>query len=333
MTGHGLSECVLGSGDLPAKDFDDKWKNETNFIKFSNAVHMKEKIDKVKDWVYNFDRKILNFYDVNPIDEFIHIQDKRCRDLNYYINYVLFYIPKVTKDTENSKEITEYFEGFVTGIFSSWKNDQSGKKFKCTRMDKDYTTTMDLIKELDDYCENKNAFIKKLEKYDKTVCCKYANHVKDRKTFFQKVILMGHIEKNDEHFHFHDKCTLKDIGETFPDIICNEKNMSETKSNELPLYGHGQLPLTYSEDSLNSSPTKIALTSISTLLGACISGLYLYRHSFIGNMLRNSKNKNIITHENAYDDVNGMFSEGPSHYINTPQANDRFYIAYDAMNN
>ncbi|SBS84765.1 PIR Superfamily Protein [Plasmodium ovale curtisi] len=145
---------------------------------------------------------------------------------------------------------------------------------------------------------------------------------------------MGHIEKNDEHFHFHDKCTLKDIGETFPDINCNEKNMSETKSDELPPpYGHGHLHATYPEDSLNPSPTKIALTSISTLLGACISGLYLYRYSFIGNMLRNSQNKNIITHEKAYDNVNGMFSEGSSHYINTPQANDRFYIAYDTMNN
>ncbi|SBS91544.1 PIR Superfamily Protein [Plasmodium ovale curtisi] len=334
MSGQSVSECILGTGDLPAKDFDDKWKNETNFLKFSDAVRMNEKFDKVKDWVYNFDGKILTFYDVNHIDEFIHIQDKRCRDLNYYINYVLFYIPKVTKDTENSNEITDYFQRFLTGIFSSWKHHISPKKFKCARIDKVYTPKMEIIKELDDYCENKNAFKKKLEKYDKTICCKYANHVNERKSAFYRYISKGNVQINDEDFHFYDNCTLKDIGKTFPDIICNENSMSETESAQIPIpYANPHLPEANPEGSIDTSPTKIAVTSVTTLFGACISGLYLYRNSFLGNILRNFKNKNMITDENAYDDVNEMISEIPSQYVDSTDDSNKFYIAYNPMNN
>ncbi|SBT53690.1 hypothetical protein POVWA1_064840 [Plasmodium ovale wallikeri] len=118
--------------------------------------------------------------------------------------------------------------------------------------------------------------------------------------------------------------------------------MSEIEDDELQIpYGHGYLSSSQQqessgkgqEDSFNSSPTKIALTSVSTLLGACLSGLYIYRHSFVGSMLRNFKNKNHISNEDTYDDINGMFSEGASHYLSTPADNDKFYISYDSINN
>lgn len=55
---------------------------------------------------------------------------------------------------------------------------------------------MELIKKLDDYCENKNAFKEKLSKYDETTCCKYSNHVKDRKGFFYSVIFkLSYLQK------------------------------------------------------------------------------------------------------------------------------------------
>ncbi|SBS92270.1 hypothetical protein POVCU2_0073160 [Plasmodium ovale curtisi] len=118
--------------------------------------------------------------------------------------------------------------------------------------------------------------------------------------------------------------------------------MSEFESDELPIApvnGHliasqqhmlsGKIP----EDSINSSPTKIALTSLSTLLGACLSGLYLYRRSFVGGILRNFQNKNHISNEDTYDDVNGMFSDGSSHYLSITADNNVFHIAYDPINN
>ncbi|SBT00181.1 PIR Superfamily Protein, partial [Plasmodium ovale curtisi] len=106
------SECILGENDLQANVFDEKWKKTTKFSEFEDAVNLDQKLNKMGDWIFNFDAEILNIYMVNPTDELINIQDKRCRDLNYYINYVLHYIPKITNHRENSAEIKEKFENF-----------------------------------------------------------------------------------------------------------------------------------------------------------------------------------------------------------------------------
>ncbi|SBS90809.1 PIR Superfamily Protein [Plasmodium ovale curtisi] len=334
MSGQSVSECILGTGDLPAKDFDDKWKNETNFLKFSNAALLSHKMNNMENWITSFKGKLFTIYTDNTLGDLSHIQDKRCRDLNYYINYMLYYIPKITHDTENTADIMDRFQSFVTALFISWKHHISPKKFKCARIDKVYTPKMELIKELDDYCENKNAFKKKLEKYDKTICCKYANHVNERKSAFYRYISKGNVQINDADFHFYDNCTLKDIGKTFPDIICNENSMSETESAQIPTpYANPRLPEANPQGSIDTSATKIAVTSVTTLFGACISGLYLYRNSFLGNILRKFKNNNIIADENAYDDVNEMISEIPSQYIDSTEDSNKFYIAYNPMNN
>ncbi|SBS89663.1 PIR Superfamily Protein [Plasmodium ovale curtisi] len=342
MASRGDSQCILDEKDLPAKVFDEKWKTDIKFIEFSDSINLNRKIDDMEKWIKNFDSKIFATYNNNTFGGLKHIQDKRCRDLNYYINYVLYYIPEITNDKENITEIVERFKIFVRAIFNSWGIINSQAKFKCTRMHKDYTHKMILIKELDDYCENKKSFQEKLQTYNYITCCKYANHVNATKSSFNNYILNGNVNKDDRDFHIDDKCTLKNSGETFPNVICNENDMSVSKSDELPvtpLNGHlatsqqHMLLETLPVGTFNSSPTKIALTSVSTLLGACVSGLYLYRHSFVGSMLRNFQNRNRISNEDTYDDVNGMFSEGTSHYLDNLQENNRFHIAYDPMNN
>ncbi|SBT54086.1 PIR Superfamily Protein [Plasmodium ovale wallikeri] len=336
MSSHGYSEY------LPANDFDDKWKTATNFLQFENAVILEENIDNMEKWIKHFDGQIVQIYDGQSIDISKNMQDKRCRDLNYYINYVLHYITRITKNTENVTEIISDFQKFLDAKFNAWKLLSNGLNFKCERDKKDYTSKMEIIKKLDDYCENKNAFKEKLAQYDKTTCCKYSNHVKERKLFFHNVISSYPTYKNDSDFHIDDNCTLKNFGKIFPNIICNGGIMTEIETDELPFsYGYGysygyQQPMSSGanpEESFNNSPTKIAFTSVSTLLGACLSGLYLYRHSFIGNMLRNVQNRNIISHENTYDEISEMISEVPSQYLDNPENSNRFYIAYDPMNN
>ncbi|SBS93123.1 PIR Superfamily Protein [Plasmodium ovale curtisi] len=342
MPGYIVSQCTLDENDLQEKIFDEKWKKDTKFFEFENAVNSNETIDNMEKWLFDFDNKLLNIYMFNPTNELINMQDKRCRDLNYYINYMLHYIPKITKNTQNTADIIDKFQRFIKGIFSSWKNVSPLSKFKCAREHKVYKNTMYLIKDLDDYCENKKVFQKRLETYDYRTCCKYATYVRDKKRSFHDYILRGYITKNDDDYHIEDNCTLKKSGVTFPNVTCDKGKIYETESDELPvasLNGHlatsqqhmlrGTLP----EDSFNSSPTIIALTSVSTILGACLSGLYLYRHSFVGSMLRNFQNKNRISNEDTYDHVNGMFSEGTSHYLDNLQENNRFHIAYDPINN
>ncbi|SBT57554.1 PIR Superfamily Protein [Plasmodium ovale wallikeri] len=334
MASLGDSQCILDEKDLPAKVFDEKWKTDIKFLEFSDSINLDRKIDNMQKWIDNFETQIFSTYDNKTFGVLKHVQDKRCRDLNYYINYVLHYIPEITNKKENSANIVEKFTNFVSLIFNSWGVTGSLANFKCTREYKNYTHKMFLIKELDDYCENKKSFQEKLQTYSYITCCKYAKHVNERKGFFQREISRGQANRNDKDFHFDDNCTLRNIGLTFSNIVCRENSFSETKSDDLSTsYGHGYLSRTYQEDSLNTSPTKIALTSVSTILGACISGLYLYRHSFVGSMIRNLQNKNHISHEGTYDDVNGMFSEGPSHYVDTLQENNAFHIAYDPINN
>ncbi|SBT55681.1 PIR Superfamily Protein [Plasmodium ovale wallikeri] len=337
-----ITECTLDENDLQAKVFDEKWKEATNFSEFSNAASLPHKINNMENWIDNFKKKLFTIYTDNNLGDLSHIQDKRCRDLNYYINYILYYIPLINNNTGKTTEIVDSFQRYIDGAFSFWGNPKSVAKFRCTHVQKIYTPTMFLIKELDDYCENKNAFKIKLKKYDKITCCKYAKHVNEMRRSFHRYISYGKVKKEDESFNIEENCSLKNFGKTFPNVTCNDDDMSEIESDDLlDPYGTGYLfssqqhmsPAIHTEDSLSSSPTKIALTSVSTLLGACLSGLYLYRHSFVGSMLRNFQNKNNISNEDTYDDINGMFSEGASHYLSTPADNDKFYISYDSINN
>ncbi|SBT73638.1 hypothetical protein POWCR01_000138100 [Plasmodium ovale] len=336
MSGYVISECTLDEYDLQAKVFNEKWKSDTNFYELEEAALSSSKINDMKKWIKDFDGKLVTLYDLVYIDKFGHLEGKRCRDLNYYISYILHYIPKITKNPNDVEEIIRRFKTFLKAKFNTWVN------FQCTLKEEVYNQKMDLIKELDDYCENKNAFKEKLEIYDKTTCCKYANHVKDRKRFFNNLISSNKVKKDDKDFHIDENCTLKNFGKTFPNVTCKETNIYENESDELQItQGHGKstdfhdngLYETNPGDSFTTSPTKIALTSVSTLLGACLSGLYLYRHSFVGSMLRNFQNRNHISNEDTYNDVNEMFSEGTSHYLDNLQENDRFHIAYDPINN
>ncbi|SBT74271.1 PIR protein [Plasmodium ovale] len=337
-----ITECTLNENDLQANVFDEQWKEATKFSEFSNAALLPRKIDNMEKWITNFKEKLITIYQNNVLGDLSSIQDKRCRDLNYYINYVLYYIPQVNENIGKTPEIMESFQDFMNGIFSFWGSLGSVAKFKCKREQRDYTDKMHLIKLLDDYCENRNAFRTRLKEYNKTTCCKYAKHVNEMKRSFHEYILNQHVSKEEDDFHIEDNCTLKEFGKTFPNVTCNNDDMSEVESDDLLipyetgyLYGSQQhMPSAiHTEDSLSSSPTKIALTSASTLLGACLSGLYLYRNSFLGSMFRNFQNKYNISHEDTYEEVNGIFSENPSHYVNTLQENDRFNIAYDTMNN
>ncbi|SBT84957.1 PIR protein [Plasmodium ovale] len=337
-----ITECTLNENDLQAKVFDEQWKEATKFSEFSNAALLSRKINNMENWITTFKKKLFTIYQDNTLGDISHIQDKRCRDLNYYINYVLYYIPQINDNIGKTTEIMESFQDFINGIFSFWGSPGSVAKFKCKHKHRDYTDKIHLIKLLDDYCENRNAFRTKLKEYNKTTCCKYAKHVNEMKRSFHEYILKKHISKDEDDFHIEENCTLKEFGKTFPNVTCNNDNMSEIESDDLLIpYETGHLydpqqkmsPGIHTEDSFSSSPTKIALTSVSTLLGACLSGLYLYRNSFLGSMLRNFQNKNNISHEDTYEEVNGIFSESPSHYINTLQENDRFNIAYDTMNN
>ncbi|SBS89697.1 PIR Superfamily Protein [Plasmodium ovale curtisi] len=331
MSTYRISEC---KDDLLEDDFDEKWREFTNFPEFSDAALLPGEINNMEKWISTFKGKILTIYNSTTLGDFRHIQDKRCRDLNYYISYVLHYIPKITKHTEDVEDIMDRFERFIKGIFSTWGNIGSTTKFKCKRTEKVYTSKMDLIKELDDYCEYKKSFQEKLKNYDYITCCKYDTYVRDKKRSFNNYILRGYMTKEDDDFHIEDKCTLKNSGVTFPNVICNGDRMVEFKSDELPTpYDNEHLPGTHSKNSFNTSPTKIALTSVSTLLGTCISGLYLYKQSFVGSMLRNFQNRNHISHEDTYNNVKGMFSEAPTNYLDPSEENNRFYIAYNSINN
>ncbi|SBS95128.1 hypothetical protein POVCU2_0093370, partial [Plasmodium ovale curtisi] len=56
---------------------DSECKKTTKFSEFEDAVNLDQKLNKMEDWIFNFDAKILNIYMVNPTDELINIQDKR----------------------------------------------------------------------------------------------------------------------------------------------------------------------------------------------------------------------------------------------------------------
>lgn len=124
-------------GDLPAKDFDDKWKTDTKFLEFSNPVNLKSTIDDMVQWINNFDKQLLMIYDANILGDLRDIQEKRCRNLNYYINYILHYIPAITNNTEKNIETIQKFKTYINAIFSKCEKFSTTEMFKCKRVVKE----------------------------------------------------------------------------------------------------------------------------------------------------------------------------------------------------
>lgn len=161
-----------------------------------------------------------------------YILEKRCRDINYYVDFVLGNISKLQPDAQQAVLLKDQVNAVVQLSF-----DKSNA-FKCERNAKEYKSELYLRKKLDDYCENRRSFQGNLKKGDPTLCCKYSNHVKETKSTFNRYITQRAIDKDHEDFHIDDECTLRNMEVTFPEVTCDTFDMSGIRNEKIYWRGH-----------------------------------------------------------------------------------------------
>lgn len=192
-----------------------------------------------------------------------YILEKRCRDINYYVDFVLGNISKLQPNTEQAVLLRDQVNAVVQLSF------HESNAFKCERNAKEYKSELYLRKQLDDYCENRRSFQDNLKKADPILCCKYANHVNETKNTFNGYITHGKIDKDHEDFHIDDECTLRNMEATFPEVTCDTYDMSGIKDEK-----------SIGEDAdleFGLSPLKLVSLSGSTFIGTFLISAFLYK--------------------------------------------------------
>ncbi|SCO74584.1 Plasmodium vivax Vir protein, putative [Plasmodium vivax] len=164
--------------------------------------------DKIKEILAKLLRNIRLIF-----SEYSGNHEKRCREVNHWINKEI----KAYKD-ENREDISSY----VLTVFNDVKLKTVNRNMICNRNENPYRTDyVDLLKELDDYCEIRdNNGCNALK--NKNECEKYNSYIRGMKEHFSSQINEKCIAPkcNRNEYKIDDSCTLNNMDLTFPEINC-----------------------------------------------------------------------------------------------------------------
>ncbi|VUZ99321.1 PIR protein [Plasmodium vivax] len=151
-------------------------------------------------------RLIISRYSKNP--------DKRCRDVNHWINEKI-----ESYRVKNSDNIS----GYATAVFNDIKWPPLNNERVCVKKEKLYSAeNAKLMKKLDDYCEIRDDNgCNKLK--DKNHCIKCNKYIQKKKEEFTTDMESTCPKRNCEwgKYTFACRCTLNDMDITFPELYCD----------------------------------------------------------------------------------------------------------------
>ncbi|SBT55093.1 PIR Superfamily Protein [Plasmodium ovale wallikeri] len=311
--------------DLPAKIFDDELIKELYIEKLDNVLETEDFSDRIEAWYKEYDSKFFTYY-MQKWNKYKNtdIRDKRCRDVNYWVKYVIDKINKIVKNKSTASNIVDQ----ITQRASLILNEQI--VYGCPLDISGTSLLRDIKKELDNFCENRDSFEKKLENYNHTECEKYKNYIKITKNSFIKYFSSVATENRD-YLKINEKCNFNKGCAIFPQIQCDlDKNkiIREEQSSEsercvssikytAPLSSHSE-----SETTDNSFPLKKILSVSTPVAGALAVSLVLYKISPIGSWLHGDGS---TFHQSETQD----FLDSAD-LLNTNSLSDTYPIAYHA---
>ncbi|VUZ97226.1 PIR protein [Plasmodium vivax] len=216
------SKCNTLNKELPSSLFDDKFRESTDLSTLENAA-LENGFIKIEEWIKKFTEKFSEKYKeiFNAGDNNIHA--KRCRDLNYHIDYVTDLILQLASKGQHGKKIripVDYIQT-VKQAMKSLFNQSSN--YSCTRDDKGYVFQMHARKDLDDFCENRDYLLSSISK-DSGNCDKLISYVNEKYNclFNDKTCITDAGIAETKFFHISPNCTLYDIPTTFSYGPCSK---------------------------------------------------------------------------------------------------------------
>ncbi|SBT00594.1 PIR Superfamily Protein [Plasmodium ovale curtisi] len=288
MVQPGQSQYIITEKDLPAKIFDAELIKELYIEELDNVLDTEDFSDKIEAWYNKYNSNFYTYY-MQKWNEYKNsdIRDKRCRDVNYWVKYVIDKISKIVKNESTASKFVNNIKERASLIL----NKQI--VFSCPL---DISGTMllrEIKKNLDNFCENRDSFEKKLENYNHIECEKYKNYIKMTKNSFITYFSSGVIEDRN-YLNINSKCNFDKGCAIFPQIQCDldrnqiirEEQSSESERCVSSIKYREPLSLgSESETTDNSFPLKKILSVSTPVAGALAASLVLYKLSPIGSWL------------------------------------------------
>ncbi|KMZ76657.1 hypothetical protein PVIIG_05145 [Plasmodium vivax India VII] len=135
-------------------------------------------------------------------------------DFTSYVD--LYSLEDVSLDKEDKTYFSKCLKKNIKSLFAV------SEKINCERDEKDYTSSMNIVKKLDDYCENRD-HLRSVIKDKKEKCQDLIDYVnKKYDCFFNNDSCIIDIDAEEKKtFAISDDCTLYNIPKTFSYFECN----------------------------------------------------------------------------------------------------------------
>ncbi|SCO74571.1 hypothetical protein, conserved [Plasmodium vivax] len=249
------------------------------------------------------------------ISEYSENHEKRCREVNHWIN-------KKIKTIENNA-LGGDLRNYCYTIFGEIKWNKGGENnIVCRRKLEPYPTEhVDLMKELDDYCEIRDNN-RCNELIDDNNCLKCNKYIKKKKQEFtsrmQCICRKADCEWN--KYTIDDKCTLKNMDLTFPEISCKGLSKEEELQESVTVIK-------------KYSPLEIGFFILVFFILFYLFILFLEKFTPVGSILNRFRRRKYDLKRNierVFDDRHSLYH---SDTMPADSENKRYYIEYARPHN
>ncbi|KMZ98467.1 hypothetical protein PVNG_05244 [Plasmodium vivax North Korean] len=220
------SKCKSLDDNLPSSEFDKQFRQSINLDTLENAALYKENKVNIENWLQNFTTQFSHYYNKESVKWHKNIHGKRCRDLNYYVDYIIDLISELEFKGNRGKRVKASKTEIDTVKQSMKSLFKHSDKFKCDREEEDYVKRIPIKKDLDDFCENRDYLYGYLDNSNKD-CDRLTTYVKEKYDFFfnENTCILDPNNGNEKPLKINDNCTLYDIPKTFSYGHCSNDEM------------------------------------------------------------------------------------------------------------
>ncbi|SBT56403.1 PIR Superfamily Protein [Plasmodium ovale wallikeri] len=212
------TEVILNIDQLPSNKYKDALHKRTNFTKLEKEGAFDENTSENYQMLNNFNRELmLGYHDIKRICS-PGADPKCCRDVNYLLDLVTIFIKKSKIDEGEKNDLINYVEDY-------WKDKLIKRTdYNCPRkLDEDSMRKRCILKQLYDYCNDKNVTEKKELQYNE-----YLNRKWDS--------IINYTNSNNKYLYYNIKYNNNNERINFRDFLLNPRDFSFINCQALEKY-------------------------------------------------------------------------------------------------
>ncbi|CAG9475300.1 unnamed protein product [Plasmodium vivax] len=238
-------------------------------------------------------------------------REKRCRDVNHWIN-------KELSKHESKEKISDY----VLAIFNDIKWPTVIDEKVCEKKEDPYSSeNPKLMKELDDYCEIRDTNGCNVLK-NKNQCLKFNSYISGKKEYFfskiKDICRTPDCKKN--NYTIDDNCSLDNMDDTFREINCDVLYKKLESQEPAPIIKE-------------RSPLEIGFFIIVSFILFYLFILFLEKFTPVGSIIHRFKRRKYDLKRNIEKEDDDRYTLYHSDTMPSDSENKRYYIEYGRPHN